>query len=607
MRQIRFKIGRAVSVVLSILVVVVLLSCQADEPAPTSVPPTPTTPSTEISPTPTVADLSDDSPQYGGTLNWLAFGTGSDPESWDLLSEQYGTEVYLGFVYEKLFSGDLKYGPHGTNQYLFDQTFVPIEFLRGYLAESYEEYPPEHVIINLRQGVKWQDKPPTNGREFVADDLVANLTWRMEESTAWTAAKDMLESVEAIDDYTVEIRFKNWEPNWLESLFVSYGGLIWPPELAEVDSTDWRNQAGTGPFILSDYVSGVSVTYAKNPNYWEAIVIDGEEFSIPFADEVKWHLIHDFSSQVAALRAGELDILGLVPWDQAQSLWETNPELNWASNFGARTQNLRIRFDKPPLHDKGVRHALSMAIDRDAFCNLIHGGDCILRNYPYPPKVESLFVSHEDLPESTRQIYEYDPEMAKDLLAEAGYPDGFETEIVAGSSFVESAELIVEYWKQIGVQATIRVIEDGEVWTVQRAGAFDQFLLSTGTPWGPAQFVINTEPGYIWNPSWPDISNVEDPEMQEILRPIYDRYYEFREELESAENIEDYYATAKELGLWWTDEMPFLVLPTGKVYTFWQPWVMNYTGAFNMGYAHLAYPPAWTWIDQEMKSEALGR
>jgi peptide/nickel transport system substrate-binding protein len=591
MLEICKKASKSPFIFLTILIVISLLGCTSTEPQQTDVPPTPIE-----------TELPDDSPQYGGTLNWLAFTTGGDPESWDLLEEGYGTEVYLGFVYEKIFSGDLQYGPHGTDQYLFDQTFVPIEFLRGYLVESYEENPPK-ITLHLRQGIKWQDKQPTNGREFVADDLVSHLKWRMEESKAWTTPRDMIESVKALDNYTVEITFKDWEPNWLESLFVSYGGLIWPPEYHEVDSSDWRNQVGTGPFMLADYTSGVSVTYARNPNYWDSTTINGEDYNIPFVDEVKWHMIHDFSSRVAALRAGEIDILGLVPWEQAQSLWDTNPELQWAANFGARTQNLRIKFDQPPLHDKQVRHALSMAIDREAFCNLIHGGDCILRNYPYPPKVESLFVAHEDLPPSTRQIYEYNPELAVELLTQAGYTGGFQTEIVTGSSTVESAELIAAYWQQIGVDAKIKVIEDAEVWTVQRAGAFDQFLLSTGTPWGPAQFVINTEPGYTWNPSWPALENVEDPEMRGVLEPIYDTYYDYREKLETAQTIEEYYQVAKELGLWWTDEMPFLVLPTGKVYSFWQPWVKNYTGAFNMGYAHMAYPPAWVWIDQDLKEE----
>jgi peptide/nickel transport system substrate-binding protein len=547
-------------------------------------------------------------PQYGGTLDWLSFRIVGDPPSWDIRDLHVETDMYLGFVYEKLFDGDLEYGPGGTGDFNFDQTFVPDYYRRGYLAESWEQPDPLTVIINLRKGVHWHDKPPVNGREFNAGDVVHCTEWRMEKSDVDSRWADGIESVTALDDYTVEVKLTKPNANWMETYFYGYLTYIWPVELEDVDRSDPRNAIGTGPFMVDEFVSGSHVTYVKNPDYWRSINIDGEDYQLPFVDKVIWHFIEDPATQVASLRTGKLDILGNVPWEQAASLREANPELTWAGTFAGFTLHFENNQDMPPLDSKDVRHALSMAIDREAFCDAMYGGDCILRNYPYSPSYgDDLYTKHEDLPEDVRMMFEYHPDEARALMEKAGYGDGVEIQLTTSNKFADHAALIAAYWADIGVQAEIGLVEDATLYDVLMARTYGHVLLSDGTPWGPSVFRWAMDPGFIWNPSWPPLDVVEDPAIKEQLEQVYEQWYSYTDRMDEATTMEEYNQVAKEMAVFWTDEMGYLIMPTGKVYAFWQPWVHNYHGGHNTGYAHTAYPVAQVWLDQGMKAEATGQ
>ena len=168
----------------------------------------------------------------------------------------------------------------------FASWYFPPEYFVPHLAESWEQPDPLTVILHVRKGVHWHDKPPMNGRELTADDFVYNFHRVTGTGSGFTETGqyteflgyDVIESITATDKYTVEFKLKEdvtgrtWFGglNIAQVIAASLYSDIYPPEVIEEhgDAKDWRTIVGTGPFMLTDYVLESSVTYEKNPNYW---------------------------------------------------------------------------------------------------------------------------------------------------------------------------------------------------------------------------------------------------------------------------------------------------------------------------------------------------
>ena len=150
--------------------------------------------------------------------------------------------------------------------------------LNGALAESWEMPDDKTVIVKVRQGVHWHDKPPMNGRELTAHDIEYNFHRMMglgsgftEPSTYTFGLKNLsFESITATDESTVVFGLKQPNLGTLISILDDRLAWIYPPEVIEEygDAGDWRNLVGTGPFMLTDWVEGSSLTWTKNPDYW---------------------------------------------------------------------------------------------------------------------------------------------------------------------------------------------------------------------------------------------------------------------------------------------------------------------------------------------------
>jgi peptide/nickel transport system substrate-binding protein len=192
--------------------------------------------------------------------------------------------------------------------------------------------------------------------------------------------------------------------------------VIFPREVLEEDGDLKKRMIGTGPFILKEHERKVKVVLVRNPDYFDK--------GYPYIDEYRILSTPDAATRRAAFRTGQSDWLGLQSLSDVDTVRKTNPTAVVLENTTVLTPfGLTLRQDKPPFNDVRVRRAMSMAIDRQKQVDTVYEGHGILGwGIPY-------FYWSDELPTPADlgPYWQYRPEEAKKLLAEAGHPNGFET------------------------------------------------------------------------------------------------------------------------------------------------------------------------------------
>lgn len=469
----------------------------------------------------------------------------------------------------------------------------------GLLAESWEEPDPQTVIIHVRKGVRYQDKPPMNGREFNAYDVEYHWHRLLGLGSGFTEPSPhltvpfwmRLKSVTAIDKYTVRYWWEAPMLDRLTSVLDDFSGsYIEPREVVEKygDCEDWRNAVGTGPYILEDYVSGGALTLSKNPNYWQ---FDERypENKLPYADMVKLLIIPDESTALAALRTAKIDLIENVLWEQAKSLAKTNPELVQIP-IPTSAQAIGMRVDAKPFSDIRVRKALQKAIDIKTIAETYYGGTAEAKPFgrlgvgKEGAWGEQQYTLFDEWPEEVKQGYTYDPEGAKKLLAEAGYPEGFKTNIVASSmNDVSLLQIAQAYFAEIGVDMEIKTMEStvamSYLWTGKHDAMFVTYCGGTA-PTNPSMASIySNSPSNYWHNNDPVFDNMYKELLSVLEWPVYVRL---------GRKMDDYYIAQQ-----WT-----LVLVGGTyIYRIHQPWLKGWLGEGIVTGDHYAH----MWVNQDVK------
>ncbi|MFC1919107.1 ABC transporter substrate-binding protein [Chloroflexota bacterium] len=549
----------------------------------------PTTPTTPTTP-------GGEEPQYGGKVTLLGFYVEREPISWDPADASGFIDYYCSPYMEKLVMGDLQKGPRGTNEWPFNVvSFTPNEMLTGNLAESWEMPDALTLVVHMRKGIKWQAKPGVMAaRELTAEDAAFSFN-RYLNGPKRASATSFVDSVTATDKYTLVFKFNEFSANWGTAIFFGRASLIYPPELVDADITDWRNAVGSGPFMLTDYVSGASVTYEKNPTYWNTETIDGKEYPLPFVDSLHLPIILEESTRVAALRTGKADIMNFGTYKYAESLEKSNPDLQmWAVPPG-KCRRIFMRTDTEPFDDIRVRQALNMAVDNQAIFNSVHGGVGNLLGYLFSSAwTENVYTPLEKLPEDARMLFEYHPEKAKQLLAEAGYPNGFETflECASLAEDTDIAAMVVSYWQDIGVECEIRPMASQVLYSLYTKKNHTGMVMypSTGNGDPINQLRLQGFPGAKLNGSI-----VNDPEFTEALLKI-----------EGTVDSTERNALIKQLNVDFISKAYYVGLPEAYGYRYAQPWIRNYYGENESTY--YGPFPIYTriWQDLDMKNKMLG-
>jgi peptide/nickel transport system substrate-binding protein len=287
--------------------------------------------------------------------------------------------------------------------------------LKGDLAESWTSSPDARVwTFKLRQGVKWHNVPPLNGREFVAADVKYCFeAYAKEGAQSFTFQE--IEGIETPDKHTVRIHLKT--PNVLFPQNVAEPiTVLFSREVLEEDGDLKKRFVGTGPYMLKEHTRKVRVVLTRNPDYWDK--------GRPYLDEYIILSTPDAATRMAAFRTGQSDFIWLASPSEVETVRKTNPNAVVQSYHNTLTPfGVAVSQDKPPFNDVRVRRAVSMAIDRQKQADTLFEGHGIIGwGVPY--------IYYTDKAPTLAQLgpwWQYRPAEAKKLLAEAGHPNGFET------------------------------------------------------------------------------------------------------------------------------------------------------------------------------------
>jgi len=329
----------------------------------------------------------------------------------------------------------------------------PVPDLKPALAESWEVSPDGLTYtFKLREGVKFHDGTDFNAAaaEFnfrrIMDPEFEYYDERSAGNLSNTVSK--ISDVKAVDDYTFEVYFKEPFSQFLRMLAGYSGVNMLSPTALENLGNDGYAEApvGTGPFKFKERVKGEKIVIEKNPEYW------GEQ---PQLEQVIFQPIPNQAARSLALESGQVDVIAVPAPDSIEKLQQngfvvesSNPPHVWLLNM-----NLNNEYMKNPK----VRQAIAMAINREGMAETLLKGTATAAYSIQSPSNEAYDPDFKS--------YEYDPEKAKQLLAEAGYPNGFDTVFqisVDGSGQmipVPMAEWIQQDLAKIGINVELETFE----------------------------------------------------------------------------------------------------------------------------------------------------
>jgi len=534
-----------------------------------------------------------EAPKYGGSVEVGSMYPTISALSWDLADWNWKQNYDTGQVYEQLFVADLSKAKRNGGKYSFvPDAWLPEDAIRGELAESWKWIDPLTMEIKLRKGVKFPAKPGVMPeRELVAEDVVFSYDRQNASAKRIPTYYDHLAKVEAVDKYTVVFRFKEFNAEWDYRFGWGYYSGIMPKEVATAGAGNWKNINGSGPFTLSNFVQGTAGTYTKNTLYWGSERIGGKDYKLPFVDKLVVRTVKDEATRNTMLRTGKLDIAENVSWTAAEELKKSAPALKWSRWLSTNGQYLAMRVDTKPFNDVRVRRALNMAVNKQEIVKQFYGGNAELFAYPQHPDYVGYFEPLSAMPESVKELFTYNPDKARKLLAEAGYPKGFSFKVqvcACDPSQMELLPLIGAYLEQVGVRIEIQPMEYAAFLSAMttRTNA-PGYLMSNGhtnpTTTIRKSFVV----GQVWNASqW------GNPKFEQRVNDAY-RLRDVGRRQEALRAL-----TREVLA-----DAPYIWLPTPYQYTAWWPWVKNYEGELRAGAVRPGPIYARLWIDQDMKKK----
>ena len=537
----------------------------------------------------------DEKPRYGGSVEIGTVYVTLSALSWDANDFNWKHNHDTGLVYEQLFAADLSKSVKAGGKHPFiADAWLPSDAMRGELAESWEwKENPLRVEIKLRKGIMWPEKAGVmKSREFVADDVLYAYT-RLDSSPRKIKGYfDHIAKAHAPDKHTVVFEFKDYFAEWDYRFGYGYFSGIYPREVVEAGASNWKNVTGTGPYMLTDFVSGNSNVYTKNADYWDKDKIGGQEYKLPFIDKITYRTIKDEATFVTALRTGKLDILEAIRWQNVDSLKKSAPQLKWNRWLNMSGTFLSFRQDvDSPFKDIRVRRAMNMAVNKEEIVKAYYNGNAELFAYPMHPDYVGYFQPLKEMPASVQELFKYDPAKAKKLLAEAGHPKGFTFKVQVCScspDHMDLLPLIAAYLEQVGVKMEIQPMEYGAFLSAMTSRTMTVGYMMNNGHTNPTTTIRKSfTTGQQWNPSgW------SDPKYDAKM----DAVYRTKDEATRIKML-------REMTVEILDLAPYIWLPTPYVYTAWWPWVKNYAGELRAGSVRPGPIYARMWVDQEMKKK----
>ena len=549
-------------------------------------------------------------PQYGGTLVERA---NADIGNWDPTGVGSITAIEPLYL-EGLFSDNWTIPP---STFSYKLNFRPNQYVTAHLASSYEWTNPSTIVVYLRQGIHYQNIPPANGRELTAADIVYTYHRLVGGGDGFTAAApymvgppwSLLASVTATDNYTIVFKWNSTNQEYIYETIQAQGNVmqIESPDAVKQwgDLRDWHHAIGTGPFIVTDFVSGSSATAVKNPNYWGY----DERYpknQLPYVDSIKVLIIPDQATALAAMRTGKIDAMDGVSLQDAQNMAKSNPSIVQISIPVANATTIDPRNDKAPFNDMRVRAAMQLAINLQDISSNYYGG----LTPPDPSSITSNYMSgwgfpYSQWPQDLKDQYAYNPTAAKALLAAAGYTNGFDTTIICDQATDMSLlQIVKSYFAAININMAIQTMDSVSYATYVASHKNMQLVQKSQGGAGGGILGNSTEPMRQFMRYWSGyVSNI-----CQTNDPNYDVFYNASQ---AATTVDQVMQALKDANEYVARHHFSVSLLQPNLFSLNQPWLKGYNGqnnsiqGINNGLQMGTYGARF-WIDQNLK-HSMGR
>lgn len=370
-----------------------------------------------------------------------AAGESSEAETSNTLSE--GTPVPGGSVVYGMTQDLASLDPHvdtdaGTRDVVFNlyEGLVKPTSDGGFIAAVASDYTisddAKTYTFTLRDGITFHDGTPVT-----IEDVKYSIDRYAEIQGESSAFSSLVDSVEVQDDKTLVVNLKESYSEFLPMMTIAI--------IPQSNEDPAGNPIGTGPFKYVSYTPGQNLELEKYDGYWQE--------GVPSLDSVEFKFIADVDTAFVELQAGTIDILKYLTSAQAETLGDDYNIVQGSMNL-VHAMYLNSAYE--PLSKTEVRQALCYAVDRDAINNFIFGGKSHIIGSHMIPAMSKYYEPEAET------VYSYDPKKAKELLADAGYADGFDLEITVPSSYsqhVDSAQIIADELSQVGINVTLNQVE----------------------------------------------------------------------------------------------------------------------------------------------------
>ncbi len=425
-------------------------------------------------------------PQYGGRL---VIAIGVEPESLDPIG--------------------MSSAPAATVSEHITQPLIYLDVdgsLQPNLAVDWEPSEDGRVwTLRLREGVTFHD-----GEPFNAEAVKMNLDRFLdpESGAPFRFLIARVTEVEVVDTHTINLHTDEPFAPMLSHLSHSFIGMVSPKQLEGLEPGDKiTHPIGTGPFKLERWQRGEEILLVANEDYW------GER---PYLDEVVFKFVPEDAARVVMLETGEADAIMRVPPRDVPRL-EANSEIDVVNATSVRVVYIGFNNLRGPLTDARVRQAINYAVNKEEIVEIILGGAGRPSDAPVVPAVFGHYPAGP---------YEYDPDEAKDLLAAAGYEDGFKITLYhpTGRYMMDAtiAEAVQSYLMDVGIDAELITMEWAAYLSYLQASPeeadYDMYLLGWGTVTLDADYGLYA---LLHSSQWPPagwaVGFYENPEVDDAL------------------------------------------------------------------------------------------
>lgn len=342
------------------------------------------------------------------------------------------------------------------------------------LATDYEWIDDTHIRFTLRDGVVAHDGSP-----LTAEDVLYSVEFGLSGTNSNWGRIFNYEECEAEDDLTVILATNNSFPNLLDILTGPSYGIISKSATEAcggMEAATRDTRCGFGPYTLESWESGQYVRLVRHDDYWDAD-------NVPYYKHIDFTWNSDTATRSMAVQAGDVDVTFNLTATQLNEMKGTEG----ISVYGTSSDSalcFYMNCSQAPFDNEMVREAMALAVDREAIVNLVYNG--------YVSETETNFTQISQYYSAPEQRAEPDLEAAKQLLADAGYPDGFEVNCMIVAKNQNLAQLLQSQFEQIGVKINIQQVEFSAMMGNLMSGDYQTYITDVSSN-DPARLLIRLD------------------------------------------------------------------------------------------------------------------